>query len=419
MKKSTLRCDLNLRAKKAPKSSQLRLKLESKNNPRCDKRSFKKMLKNNFEKDAKQLKKKPVLASEREARWNFKNVLSVFLLPLICFPFLLSFRLPFTCFRFCRGFPVLSYYFHMFSSGIPLISFWYPSVLLWMSFGFPLIFLRFSFCFPVFFLLGFLWFSFAFLRFWHGSPYFLLPFWFGFLLISCVSPLVFLWPPCGFPWVSLWNPFGIPSVFLMCPFCCSVGFPYAFLFFRDCFPMVVLFASLWFCFCGLIWIPFDFVVCSPLPVRLFSFDFPTGFLWSSLAFSIASFVFYSTSSHCFDIFLKVCIDSFWYHFAIIWVSFWVPFWGHVGVILGSFWGHVGVSLGVLKGYNFKQPFFTILDASWGPSWAQVGTQFGPSWHQNRHLTSLKFSINFWIDFGASWSRFLEDFGLQGGVPKWA
>ena len=167
----------------------------------------------------------------------------------------------------------------------------------------------------------------------------------------------------------------------------------------SCFFVIVflwLSFSLLFVFfsCGLIWISFDFVVCSPLPVRLFSFDFPTGFLWSSLAFSIASFVFYSTSSHCFDIFLKVCIDSFWYHFAIIWVSFWVPFWGHVGVILGSFWGHVGVSLGVLKGYTFKQPFFTILDASWGPSGAQVGTQFGPSWHQNLHLTSLKFSMNF-------------------------
>ena len=76
-----------------------------------------------------------------------------------------------------------------------------------------------------------------------------------------------------------------------------------------------------------------------------AFDFHTGFLWSSLAFFTPSFVFYSTSSYCFDIFLNVCIDSFWCHFAIIWVSFWVSFWGHVGVILGSFWGHVGVILG--------------------------------------------------------------------------
>ena len=86
------------------------------------------------------------------------------------------------------------------------------------------------------------------------------------------------------------------------------------------------------------------------------------------------------------------------------VKFWCDFWGHVGVILLSCWGHFGVMLGsflvpcwdhfggfwwYLKGYRFKYSFLLVLDASWSPSWAQVGLQVGPSWHQNRHLTSLK------------------------------
>ena len=98
-----------------------------------------------------------------------------------------------------------------------------------------------------------------------------------------------------------------------------------------------------------------------------------------------------------------------------------------GVVLGSCWGNFGIFLRSLKRYLFKCTFRRALDASWGPSWAQVGPQVGPSWAQNRHLTSLKFQARFWSDFEASWARFWEPFGLEiepknelkiGRVKKW-
>ena len=49
--------------------------------------------------------------------------------------------------------------------------------------------------------------------------------------------------------------------------------------------------------------------------------------------------------------------------------------------------------------------------------ANLEPKLGSQMAQNRHLTSLKFRVRFRMDFGASWARFWEPFGLQNRTQK--
>ena len=98
------------------------------------------------------------------------------------------------------------------------------------------------------------------------------------------------------------------------------------------------------------------------------------------------------------------------------VWMWCHFGRHFGVVLvviwGSFWGHFGVMLARPNPNPLKEAKFQFSPNDFDNFDANLGPKLGSKLAQNRHLTSLKFRVRFWRDFGASWARFWEPFGSK-------
>ena len=130
--------------------------------------------------------------------------------------------------------------------------------------------------------------------------------------------------------------------------------------------------------------------------------FPLIFLGLSFVFSLLSFGF--------PLHVLPCGVWIWCHFGC-----------HFGVVLGVIWGsflcYFGVMLGSPKPnplkiafLQFSHNYFENLDANLGP-------KLGSKLAQNLHLTSLKFRVRFRSDFGTSWARLWEPFGLKNRAQK--